>query len=125
CAPRLADMKASPAIQDGIERPAKKKSVLVLIYRLSAKPIPSTKTKYSSMITQSIDVKPIMESPSVSLDFHNILCYWNDSSQGAALIRAHARSAICRRAFPRWRCGDPPPPCSRPLLGSPKGETSQ
>ena len=29
CAPRLAEMKASPAIHAGIERPDRKKSVLV------------------------------------------------------------------------------------------------
>ena len=45
CAPRLAEMKASPGTQAGIERPERKKSVLVLMWRLSAQPIPSTKAK--------------------------------------------------------------------------------
>ena len=39
-------MKASPAIQAGIERPDRKKSSLVLAEPLrSTKPMPSTKTK--------------------------------------------------------------------------------
>jgi len=45
CAPRLADRNASPVIHAGIERPERKKSVLVFIYFLSRKPMPSTKAK--------------------------------------------------------------------------------
>ena len=37
-------MNASPVIHAGIERPDKKKSVLVFMYRFNAKPIPSTKS---------------------------------------------------------------------------------
>ena len=44
-APRLADMKASPVIQPGIERPERKKSSLVFMRPRSAKPMPSTKAK--------------------------------------------------------------------------------
>ena len=44
-APRLADRKASPAIQVGMERPERKKSSLLRTYRRSAKPMPSTKAK--------------------------------------------------------------------------------
>ncbi len=45
CAPRLAEMKARPVIQAGIERPERKKSVLVRMKRFREKPMPSTKTK--------------------------------------------------------------------------------
>ena len=38
CAPRLAEMKASPAIQAGIERPDRKKSVLVCALPLEREP---------------------------------------------------------------------------------------
>ena len=45
CAPRLAEMKASPVIQAGIDRPDRKKSVLVRAWRFSTNPMPSTKAK--------------------------------------------------------------------------------
>ena len=45
CAPRFAEIKARPHTHAGMERPARKKSVLVRIYRFSANPMPSTKTK--------------------------------------------------------------------------------
>src|SRR6267143_1988778 len=54
CAPRFAEMKASPQTQAGIARPARKKSVLVFTLRLSRKPIPRTKMKYTSMMAQSM-----------------------------------------------------------------------
>ena len=44
-APRLAERKASPAIQVGMERPERKKSSLLLTYRRSTQPMPSTKAK--------------------------------------------------------------------------------
>ena len=44
-APRLAEMNAIPVIQDGSERPDRKKSVEVCTRRRSANPIPMTKTK--------------------------------------------------------------------------------
>ena len=44
-APRLAEMNASPATQAGIDRPERKKSSLVFMNFLSAKPIPSTKAR--------------------------------------------------------------------------------
>src|SRR6266436_1423651 len=47
CAPRFADMNASPA---------RKKSVLVFIEPFSATPIPSTNAKYNPRISQSIPV---------------------------------------------------------------------
>ena len=53
CAPRLAEMNASPQTQAGIARPARKKSVLVVVYRFSAKPMPSTNAKYTNISTQS------------------------------------------------------------------------
>jgi len=43
-APRLADMKASPAAQAGIECPEVRKSALVFIRRRSIHPIPTTRT---------------------------------------------------------------------------------
>jgi hypothetical protein len=45
CAPRLAEMKARPVIQAGMERPAWKNSRLEVVVRLRAKPIPSTNPK--------------------------------------------------------------------------------
>src|SRR5262249_32105932 len=60
CAPRLAEIKASPVTHAGMGRPDKKKTVLVFMYRLKAKPIPSTKTKYTSMIVQSTIVRFIL-----------------------------------------------------------------
>src|SRR5215467_9485082 len=57
CAPRFAEIKARPVIHAGIERPERKKSVLVFIYRFSAKPIPSTKTKYTTIMVKSIPVR--------------------------------------------------------------------
>src|SRR5579864_2110346 len=56
-APRLAEMNASPQIQAGIERPARKKSVLVRMYRLRAAPMPITNAKYTSMMVQSMAVR--------------------------------------------------------------------
>ena len=44
-APRLAERNARPATQAGIERPDRKKSVVVRMYRFSAKPMPSTNAK--------------------------------------------------------------------------------
>ena len=44
-APRLAERKASPQTQAGIDRPERRKSVLVRMDRFSATPIPSTKPK--------------------------------------------------------------------------------
>jgi len=41
----LALMKASPQIHAGSARPAWKKSLLVFMKRLRAKPMPSTNTK--------------------------------------------------------------------------------
>ena len=41
-APRLAERKARPVIQAGIDRPERKKSVLVFMNRRSATPMPST-----------------------------------------------------------------------------------
>src|SRR6266513_5394005 len=58
-APRFAEMNASPHTQAGMERPARKKSVELFMYRLSAKPMPSTKAKYTSMMTQSTVVSSI------------------------------------------------------------------
>ena len=43
-APRLAEMKASPVIQAGIDRPERKKSVLDFMNRFRANPMPSTKS---------------------------------------------------------------------------------
>ena len=43
-------MNASPVTHAGSVLPARKKSVLVRITRLSAKPTPSTATKYTAMI---------------------------------------------------------------------------
>src|SRR5271170_3511227 len=57
CAPRLAEINASPQIQTGSACPAWKKSLLVFMNRFSAKPMPSTKTKYNSMISQSTNVR--------------------------------------------------------------------
>src|SRR5579859_679685 len=57
CAPRLAEMKASPQIQAGRARPARKKSALVRMKRLRAAPMPSTKAKYTSMMVQSMAVR--------------------------------------------------------------------
>ena len=45
CAPRLAERNASPAIQAGSERPERKKSSLVFVWRRSATPMPSTNKK--------------------------------------------------------------------------------
>lgn len=45
CAPRLADMKASPHTQAGMARPARKKSVLVFTELFKTTPMPMTKTK--------------------------------------------------------------------------------
>ena len=45
CAPRFAEMNASPVIQAGMERPERKKSSLLLTNRRSTQPMPSTKTK--------------------------------------------------------------------------------
>src|SRR5260370_377035 len=56
CAPRLAEMKARPQTQAGMERPARKKSVLVRVYLFSATPMPRTKMKYTIMMIQSIAV---------------------------------------------------------------------
>ena len=50
CAPRLAERKASPVTQAGIDRPDRKKSTLPFIVRLSANPIPRTKRKYMARI---------------------------------------------------------------------------
>ena len=44
-APRFAEMNASPAIQAGMDRPERKKSSLLLTYRRSTQPMPSTKAK--------------------------------------------------------------------------------
>ena len=41
-APRLAEMNASPVIQAGMDRPDRKKSVLLFMDRFRAKPMPST-----------------------------------------------------------------------------------
>ncbi len=49
-APRFADKKASPQTHAGIDRPDKKKSALVRIYRFRAKPIPITNPTYIAMI---------------------------------------------------------------------------
>src|SRR5215472_6083908 len=56
CAPRLAEIKARPHTQAGMDRPARKKSVLVRMYLLRVTPIPSTNAKYTSMMIQSIAV---------------------------------------------------------------------
>src|SRR5216683_1514506 len=56
CAPRFADMNASPATHAGIARPARKKSVLVCIEPFSATPMPNTNAKYNPRISQSIPV---------------------------------------------------------------------
>ena len=45
CAPRLAERNARPATQAGINRPERKKSVLVRMWRFSTKPMPRTKAK--------------------------------------------------------------------------------
>jgi hypothetical protein len=45
CAPRFAERNASPAIQVGMERPERKKSSLLLTFRRSTQPMPSTKAK--------------------------------------------------------------------------------
>src|SRR5271170_5274339 len=81
CAPRLAEMKANPQIQAGKERPAWKKSLLVFMNRLSAKPMPSTKTKYRSMMSQSISVRftvLCLILPQMSLAFVR-QCTWMDA----------------------------------------------
>ena len=44
-APRFAEMNARPVTQAGSVLPARKKSVLVRMTRLSAKPTPSTAAK--------------------------------------------------------------------------------
>jgi hypothetical protein len=49
-APRLAETNASPVTHAGSDRPARKKSTLVLMERRAAKPTPSTVTKYSARI---------------------------------------------------------------------------
>src|ERR1017187_9653826 len=54
CAPKLAERKANPATQAGMERPARKKSVLVRTERFSPTPIPRTKTKYTPIMVQSM-----------------------------------------------------------------------
>src|SRR5690348_15871581 len=54
CAPRFAEMNASPVTQAGSAFPARKKSVLVRMARLTAMPTPSTATKYTAMIAKSI-----------------------------------------------------------------------
>ena len=46
-APRLAETKASAAIHAGMDRPERKKSVLVFMNRLSAYPMPNTNTVYA------------------------------------------------------------------------------
>src|SRR4029077_19523989 len=56
CAPRFADMNASPQTHAGIARPARKKSVLVFMEPFSATPMPSTNAKYKPRISQSIPV---------------------------------------------------------------------
>src|SRR5215471_8729021 len=55
-APRLAEIKARPHTHAGMDRPARKKSVLVRMYLLRVTPIPSTNAKYTSMMIQSIAV---------------------------------------------------------------------
>jgi hypothetical protein len=49
CAPRLAEMNANPQIHEGIERPERKKSVLVLFERLRVKPTVRMTAKYTSI----------------------------------------------------------------------------
>ena len=44
-APRFAEMKASPVIQAGSERPDRRKSSLVVIARRAITPIPTTTRK--------------------------------------------------------------------------------
>src|SRR5215469_11936410 len=56
CAPRLAEIKARPHTQAGMDRPARKKSVLVRMYLFRVTPIPSTNARYTSMMIQSIAV---------------------------------------------------------------------
>jgi hypothetical protein len=46
-----------PQTQAGSERPARKKSVLVFIYRFRKTPMPKTKAKYKNMMTQSMAVR--------------------------------------------------------------------
>jgi hypothetical protein len=48
--PRLVESKASPVIQAGMDRPDRKKSVLVFMYFLRTNPIPRTNVKCVPMI---------------------------------------------------------------------------
>src|SRR4051812_778056 len=45
-----------------MDRPDRKKSVLVRIDRRSQKPMPSTKTRYTAMMTQSMVVSAMLDS---------------------------------------------------------------
>src|SRR5438067_5733274 len=63
CAPRLAERNARPHTQAGMERPARKKSVLVFVYLRSATPVPRTKAKYTPMMIQSIAVNIQRSAP--------------------------------------------------------------
>ncbi len=60
-APKFAEMNASPHTHAGIDRPERKKSVLVRIDRRSQNPIPKTKTRYTAMMTQSMVVRFMLE----------------------------------------------------------------
>jgi hypothetical protein len=57
-------MNARPQTHAGIARPAWKNAELVVVLLLSATPMPSTKTKYTSISSQSSQVS-VMDSPSI------------------------------------------------------------
>ena len=66
-APRLAETNAKPVIQAGIERPERKKSVLVFMNRFRAKPMPSTNSMYTSMMSS----RPGPDACGTSVALHN------------------------------------------------------
>src|SRR5262249_7228686 len=53
----FAEMNASPHTHAGMARPAWKNAALVVVVRLRAKPTPRTNAKYTSITTQSSQVR--------------------------------------------------------------------
>src|SRR4051812_39691643 len=85
CAPRFAEIKASPQIQAGSERPARKKSELVFTYRFRETPIPKTKAKYNNIISQSIGARvtgsPFLEELAMGIEVRNtVIAYISNSN---------------------------------------------
>jgi hypothetical protein len=68
-------MNASPVTQAGSAFPARKKSVLVRMARLSAMPTPSTATKYTAMIAKSIAASRVIGFPSMGFRVVRDLTY--------------------------------------------------